>query len=723
MNSINSRSLCTCEAHASEGPEMDALNLRIYKALEGAIDIQCHTDPDCVPRLLTDREVVAQARAVGMRAILMKCHTSQSAARTAALQETVGRDFDVCGVICLNPALGGINPEAVKYAIRMGVKGVWMPSMWSDHNVKYIQETQRYLREVEGLSDEQLRIRGKMGDESIGTIFGNEGVSVVTEQGSLKPELIRIMEMVAEADIMLATGHVSCEHAHMILDAANEIGIKKLVVHTCNYHVMNYPLEDLHKMVAKNGAYVEFGFSSLPNPIWLPVKMERLWDMNRIVEAMRVLGPGRCILSTDAGQFTTTSPIECIRLWGELLKARGFSDGEIDLMSKVNPAIVLGLEPSRAPGQVSKPAREPAVEAQHRESEPRTMFHNSEDIRQVERYSFPWKALNLRTYRRVVDAIDISVHTAPDAFPRLLTDREAVAQAKAVRMRAVVLKCHTSMTADRAAGVKEVLDGGIEVFGGICLNPAVGGFNPHAVEHAINMGIRCVWMPTLWSSNHVRKIRSGASLMGYETLDVDFGEQGLSILSGNGEIKEEVVDILKMIADADIMLGTGNISCNEAHVLLDKANDIGVRKLVVSNANDAVTRYPIKDLEKMARQNGAFIELGHRSLPYPIWWESVNTGERLETLDDVCQIIRAIGVDRCILSSDSGQVTTALPIECMRMWPELLKVRRFSAQDVDTMMKVNPATVLGLGAAGQPDAVERKRRTIDDVIEAGAAKL
>lgn len=125
----------------------------------------------------------------------------------------------------------------------------------------------------------------------------------------------------------------------------------------------------------------------------------------------------------------------------------------------------------------------------------------------------------------------------------------------------------------------------------------------------------------------------------------------------------------------------------------------------------------------MARQNGAFIELGHRSLPYPIWWESVNTGERLETLDDVCQIIRAIGVDRCILSSDSGQVTTALPIECMRMWPELLKVRRFSAQDVDTMMKVNPATVLGLGAAGQPDAVERKRRTIDDVIEAGAAKL
>ena len=270
-----------------------ALNLRPYEALAGAIDIHLHTDPDCVPRLLTDREAAAQAEAVGMRALMIKCHTSQSAARAAAVKEAVGGGIDVFGLICLNPAIGGINPAAVEHAIKMGVKGVWMPSMWSDHNVQYVKE-----------------MGAPMGDESIGTEFGDKGVTIVTEEGHIKPGLIEILKMCKEADIMLATGHVSCQDAHLLLDEANRIGVKKLVVHTCNYHTMNYPIPDLDKMVKVNGAYLEFGFSSLPNPIWMPVDMTRLWDLERICKAIRTVGPEHCILSTDGGQFTTASPIE-----------------------------------------------------------------------------------------------------------------------------------------------------------------------------------------------------------------------------------------------------------------------------------------------------------------------------------------------------------------------------------------------------------------------------
>jgi len=652
------------------------LNLRAYKDLEGAIDIHLHTDPDNVPRLLTDREAAAQAKAVGMRAIMMKNHTSQSAARTILAKDAVGGGIELYGLICLNPAVGGMNVPAVENAIKMGVKGVWMPSMWSDHNVQYVKE-----------------MGHRMGDESIGTVFGDEGVKVVTEEGKLKPELIKIIEMVAEADIMLATGHVSCEHAHLILDEANRKGVKKLVVHTCNYHTMNYPIPDLQKMVEVNGAYLEFGFSSLPNPIWMPVKMERLWDLDRIVKAIKTVGPGHCILSTDSGQFTTASPIECVRLWGELLKAKGFTQAEVDLMTKVNPATVLGLDPDwkKVSNQRNK------IDDTHDVccGRPKTIFDAEEDITKIGRYDFPWPALNLRTYASLDGAIDINMHTAPDIIPRLLNDQEAVAQARAVNMIAVMLKCHTSMTAERAVGVKEALGGGIEVFGVICLNPAVYGINPDAVEHAINMGIKGVWMPTLWADYQVKKLNESKYSMGYETMDIDFGQEGVTIVDDQGDLKPEVIEVLEKVAEADIMLATGNISCHEAHLLLNKANELGITKLVVSNVIDSLLRYPMEDLEKMVKDNGAFLEFGHRALPYPIWWESSDPDSRY-AFDEVCEMLKTFGAQHCILSSDAGQLTTASPIECMRMWPELLKIRGFSQEETDLMMKTNPAKVLGL---------------------------
>ena len=71
-------------------------------------------------------------------------------------------------------------------------------------------------------------------------------------------------------------------------------------------------------------------------------------------------------------------------------------------------------------------------------------------------------------------AIDFHVHSAPDVFGRSVTDIEAATLARRAGMRAIVLKNHVTSTADRAAVVREVVPG-IEVFGGIVLNRAVGG--------------------------------------------------------------------------------------------------------------------------------------------------------------------------------------------------------------------------------------------------------
>lgn len=95
-------------------------------------------------------------------------------------------------------------------------------------------------------------------------------------------------------------------------------------------------------------------------------------------------------------------------------------------------------------------------------------------------------------------AIDVHCHTAPDALARSVDDVALARQAKAAGMRAIVLKNHYTATADRAWLAMRA-EPGIEVFGGIALNRAVGGINAEAVLRMAQMEGRrgrMVWLPT-----------------------------------------------------------------------------------------------------------------------------------------------------------------------------------------------------------------------------------
>ena len=105
-----------------------------------------------------------------------------------------------------------------------------------------------------------------------------------------------------------------------------------------------------------------------------------------------------------------------------------------------------------------------------------------------------------------IGVIDLHVHSHPDVFGRNMDDIDVAQLAKARGMRGIVLKNHVSETASRAALAMKVVPG-IEVFGGVVLNNAVGGVNPAAVEwmHRV-YGSRgkVVWLPTFESDKHVK---------------------------------------------------------------------------------------------------------------------------------------------------------------------------------------------------------------------------
>ncbi|MGZ4676327.1 MAG: DUF6282 family protein, partial [Acidimicrobiia bacterium] len=96
-------------------------------------------------------------------------------------------------------------------------------------------------------------------------------------------------------------------------------------------------------------------------------------------------------------------------------------------------------------------------------------------------------------------AADLHAHFGPDPHrSRSVTGLEAAEQAAAAGHAAIVLKSHDTPSAGLAAALDPIVDG-VHVFGGICCDREVGGMNPAAVEVALRLGARIVWLPTLSS--------------------------------------------------------------------------------------------------------------------------------------------------------------------------------------------------------------------------------
>jgi hypothetical protein len=197
----------------------------------------------------------------------------------------------------------------------------------------------------------------------------------------------------------------------------------------------------------------------------------------------------------------------------------------------------------------------------------------------------PNLAIETGIYAELEGTIDIHCHGHPDFRDRLMDDVAIAALAKAAKMRAVMIKSHAGPTADRAYIAQKAVGGGINFFGLICLNTTIGGFNPTAVAIAIKGGVKAVWMPSMWSDNHAQYVHRTGGKMGYQTIGMQFPEKGEVILDDNGRIKDNVLKILDMVAEADIMLASGHLYLEEAHILLQEAKKRDISRLVVHTAN------------------------------------------------------------------------------------------------------------------------------------------
>jgi hypothetical protein len=308
------------EKHVStiKNEKGDRMKFRFEKnvlaLLEGAIDIHIHSAPDVYPRLLSDVELALSAKENGMRAILIKNHYFETASRAKIATDVA--DFPVFGGIALNLTNGGLNRHAVKMALKLGAKQVWMPTVHADYFVKNKSHVANLATEIGA---------------------DVEGVSLVKADGALKDELYALFDIIREGDAIFATGHVTKEEAKLAVREAAKRGVQKILVTHPAATFVHYSVDDMKEILDLGATFLEHTWNDVTRQVSHPLQISVLFDV------IKAVGAAHCIMSTDAGQWLNPPAAQQMGIYiNEALKS-GISSGDIRMMVSDNPAKILGI--------------------------------------------------------------------------------------------------------------------------------------------------------------------------------------------------------------------------------------------------------------------------------------------------------------------------------------------------------------------------------------------
>jgi hypothetical protein len=294
----------------------------VDRLLDGAVDLHVHPYPSPFPRRMDATEAAQRAADAGMRAIVVKSHHHDTSTDVAALKAH-GIDasgIDVFGGIALNTQVGGLNPHAVNMSLAMGGKVVWFPTIASPKHIEH-------HREHPALKFPTLAV----------DLIPEVPIDVFGDDGALRPEVHEILKMIAEADAVLASGHMPAQSIIAVFAAAKEHGVRRMIVNHPNFVIE--ATKDEVKQLAGLGALIEHSLcmydedSSFYN-----------WAIDTLVDWINWVGAERSSLGSDLGQAGNPFPADSFRKICSRLLESGMPEREVRMLVADNPAKLLGVD-------------------------------------------------------------------------------------------------------------------------------------------------------------------------------------------------------------------------------------------------------------------------------------------------------------------------------------------------------------------------------------------
>lgn len=283
--------------------------------ISGAYDLHIHSGPDILPRKFDDLEMAQRVIDCGMAGFAAKSHYFCTTDR-AKLANKLYPACHTVGTMWLNNSVGGLNPYAVDMAGRAGTKIIGMPTVDTESSIVKTFQMPPEKRAFWASIIVEMKEEG----------FEPQPVKI-SEDGKLVPAIYEILDIIAKYNMVLATGHVSPEEARMLVRAAHERRVERII---CTHVSAASVFQDIdaQKELVKYGAYMEHTTQCFSSG-------KVAWDV--MYSQIKAVGPAHVVISTDLGQAKNGYPDEgLLEFCGELEK-EGMSDSDIRTMIVDNP--------------------------------------------------------------------------------------------------------------------------------------------------------------------------------------------------------------------------------------------------------------------------------------------------------------------------------------------------------------------------------------------------
>jgi len=291
-----------------------------WQAIEGGYDLQVHVAPDVIERRIDDLDLAREFLGRGLRGFVLKSHYFPTAERAQVVTKAVP-GIRCFGAITMNHSIGGLNPVAVELAGRSGCRIVWMPTVDA-------------ANETAGRPDgtkKHLPFWAKIQLELAATGIAPAPMTVLAGDGGLNDSARTCLELIGKYNMILATGHLGRTEIAALVQAGREMGLRRILVTHAEFPSQSLSSGE-QEALADQGAFIEHCFTTMHTG-------KASWD--GVFEAIRKVGPERCVISTDLGQTINPPVSEGFAMFAQTLMDAGFTAAEVTRMAVTNPASLI----------------------------------------------------------------------------------------------------------------------------------------------------------------------------------------------------------------------------------------------------------------------------------------------------------------------------------------------------------------------------------------------
>ena len=291
--------------------------------MEGAVDVHAHAYPE--HSLKTESRVdclewARLAKEAGMRGFVMKSHIWPTVVQAYEVAKLV-EGIEIMGSITLNFTVGGLSESAVALAGELGAKVVFLPTWSARNDISRSGVMLNRIRKICPLIDNTIEKEGG-------------GIYILDNNGEVKPQVRDILEIAKSYNMAVSSGHISIEESIKLAELAGRTGVRFFLSHPHNKTIS--ATVEQQKQIAGLGGYIEHTFIACM-PMHLRV------NPREIAESIKAVGVDMSLITSDTfGPWNPPAP-EVFRMFIRTLLELGFSEKQISVLARENPAKLVGL--------------------------------------------------------------------------------------------------------------------------------------------------------------------------------------------------------------------------------------------------------------------------------------------------------------------------------------------------------------------------------------------